>query len=145
MTRRRFVFVDRFTKKLYVSPEFNGCREEYDARGDCADSCDISCQELYQLFHVAGLEAFGKACEEAQRHYCSFLKGDTPAPVAELKAGELQKLQADEVAFVIDRRLVFAPPNWNGGVAGLCRILQCLPQGRQGRHACALHGQGYAL
>lgn len=124
MTRRRFVFVDKSTKKQYISPEFNGCRDEYDARGGSVDSCDISCQELYQLFHVVDLESFGKACEEAQGHYYSFLKGDAPAPVAELKAGELQKLQANEVAFVIDRRLVFAPSNWDGGVAGLCRTLK---------------------
>ena len=66
MTRRRFVFVDKSTKKQYISPEFNGCRDEYDARGGSVDSCDISCQELYQLFHVVDLESFGKACEEAQ-------------------------------------------------------------------------------
>lgn len=124
MTRRRFVFVKQKGKKLYISPEFNGTQEEYGARGGSADSCDLSCQELYKLFQVARLDFFCNACKEAQRHYHSFLKGGVPAPMTELKAEQLQKLQADEVIFIIDGRLVFAPPNWDGTVSDLCRMLR---------------------
>lgn len=123
MIRRRFVFVEQKGKKLYVSPEFNGTQEEYGARGGSADSCDLSYKELYKLFQVAALDPFRKACEEAQGHYHSFLKDGEPTPMAELEAEQMQKLQADEVVFIIDGRLAFAPPNWDGTVASLCRTL----------------------
>lgn len=123
MTRRRFIFVDQAGKRLYVSPEFNGCQEEYANRGSCMDSCDLTRQKLFKLFRVASLKTFKEACTEAQNHYHSFLGASGPESASALALEQLPEIKADEVIFIINGRLHTAPPYWDGTMDALCTQL----------------------
>lgn len=145
MTRRRFIFTDRAAKKLYASPEFNGSSEEYAARGNCHDSCDLSAPDLLKMFQVNDQNSFLRACDEAQRHYHSVLPGHRSIPVIEAALDQLTELWADETIFIIDGQLVPAPFNWPGSINKLsehlnatAKIMQALLAQSGIHHTCLL-------
>lgn len=124
MTRRIFIYVDYETRKLYVSPEFNGDKEEYAQRGGALDTCDLTAEELIEIFKVKTLPDFQNAAAEAQRRYHSFLhEPDCPKtllPVTEMNVSDLPQINADELIFILqDGRQVIAPADWDGQMESL--------------------------
>lgn len=103
MTRRRVVFV-RKDGRRYITEEFNGDKSEYDARGDCLDSCDLDWPEIRALFIAADTyPKFIKANLKAQAAYHSFLTGEgTSGVVRNLRKGR-EVPPADSVLFIYER------------------------------------------
>ena len=85
MIRRKIVFKDNVIGKLFITPEFNGDKEGYEARGNCLDGCDKNWDEILEEFvGVETLDDFKEASERAQKHYHSFL-GEEILPVKEME------------------------------------------------------------
>lgn len=112
---RRFIFVDRATKKLYISPELKDSQKESAAGGSSPESCGLS-----DLFKVNSLDLFIRACEKAQSHDQSTLDSDQETSVTEIRTDQFNEFWADETIFIIGGRLVPAPADWDGTVGGLC-------------------------
>lgn len=123
MTRRVFIFFDETEKKLLLSPEFNGSKEEYERRGKCQDYCDFLVEDLYSLFRVYDADAFRDACRKAQEGYHSFLdrlgKERDCFPVEEIKLAELPTLNADEICFILDGDIISTNSDWDRTIDGL--------------------------
>lgn len=126
MTRRIFVFVDAKSKKLFMSPEFNGDRKELEQRistSGCLDSCDVTIEELYDMFRVRNLDDFWAACAEAQRYFHSFLdKPGVPKellPVTQITLSDLPQIFADYLIFVLEGGMITAPSGWDGTLKSL--------------------------
>jgi len=67
-----------------MTPEFNGDKSEYAARGTSNDSCDKNWDEIMQDFHgVATLSQFNQANESAQAAYHSCF-GNVVLPIDSL-------------------------------------------------------------
>lgn len=85
MTRREIYFYDSDTKKLYVTPEFNGDKEEFALFNKHGDSCDKNWDEIIKEFeNVKTLDDFKVASDKAQGYYHSFL-GDSILPIKEVE------------------------------------------------------------
>lgn len=83
MTRREIYFYDKNSLKLYVTPEFNGDKEEFDLFKKHGDSCDKNWDEIIKEFeNVKTLDEFKIASNKAQSYYHSFL-GDSILPIKE--------------------------------------------------------------
>lgn len=120
MARRRFIFVDQATKKLYISPEFNIDQTEYAASRNPTDSFGPLADSLLELFKVDDLTSFTAASERAQRLFQPPLSDEQVYPVTELQPDQCNNIHADERIFIIKGRLIPAPADWDGTVAGLC-------------------------
>lgn len=126
MTRRIFVFVDAKSSKLFMSPEFNGDRKELEQRSSisgCLDSCDVTLEELYDMFRVRNLDDFRAACAEAQRYFHSFLdKPGVPKellPVTQITLSDLPQLFMDYLIFILEGDMITAPSGWDGTLKSL--------------------------
>ena len=102
MTRRRIIFSDKSTGKLYATPEFNGDKAEFDHffKGHTHhDTCDKSWEQILneRFAGIKTLEDFVKASDAAQMDYHSFL-GIEIRPVEQIEnAGAIS---ADEVFYI---------------------------------------------
>lgn len=77
MTRREIYFFDKESNKLYVTPEFNGDKEEFALFRKHGDSCDKNWNEIIKEFeNIKTLEDFKVASDKAQSYYHSFLGGN---------------------------------------------------------------------
>ena len=84
MTRRRVIFYNPADGMLYMTPEFNGDKSEYAARGGSLDSCDKDWHEIRQHFDgVTTITEFVYANIVAQSAYHSCL-GDEVLPIEEV-------------------------------------------------------------
>lgn len=96
MTRRTIYFYDKVNSNLYVTPEFNGDKEEFIKFSKRGDSCDKNWNEILEKFKgVKTLEEFKRASAQAQRYYHSCL-GDEILPIK--IANEIT--QSDEVYMI---------------------------------------------
>lgn len=84
MTRREIYFYDKNSSKLYVTPEFNGDKEEFALFNKHGDSCDKNWNEIIKDFeNVKTLDDFKTASDKTQGYYHSFL-GDSILPIKEV-------------------------------------------------------------
>jgi len=86
MTRRRVIFTEPYSGKRYVTPEFNGDKEEFEQFGS-KDSCTATWDEIMVYFNnVSNLQQFKAANYLAQGYYSSFGVPDMPPePVVEIE------------------------------------------------------------
>lgn len=107
MTRRRYIFFNKEDKSLYITPEFNGDSQEFTMFAKRIDSCDITWQEISEIFKkVMTLEEFEQANAEIQNKYHSFLEPDVPKQIEKVKRieilGEYREYykQSDQLVFL---------------------------------------------
>lgn len=101
MTRTRIIFCQKDGRR-YVSPEFNGDREELLRRG-ATDSCELSLSELLALFGgVENIPDFAKANILAQGQYHSQLGNMPPLTIRNLPRNRALPA-ADKLVFVFQR------------------------------------------
>lgn len=81
MTRRKIYFYDKTTSNLYMTPEFNGDKEEFVRFRKRGDSCDKNWNEILEKFEgVETLKDFKNISTQAQSYYHSCL-GDEVIPI----------------------------------------------------------------
>ena len=100
MTRRRIIFICKDGRR-YITEEFNGDKNEYAARGQCQDGCDMAWSEIRDIFQeTATYTQFIKAKLKAQAAYHSFLGEDgNSGVVRNLRKGR-EAPDADRILFV---------------------------------------------
>ena len=104
MIRRKIIFKDDITGKLFVTPEFNGDKEGYEKRGNCLDGCDKNWDEILEEFvGIETLDDFKKASERAQKHYHSFL-GEDILPVEEIK--DISEAKGCDYTYIVENEKV---------------------------------------
>jgi len=89
MTRRRIVFTDQSGKR-YVTPEFNGDKEEFEQFG-MGDKCTADWDEIMAMFSdISTLEEFKTVSDKAQSFYISAIDpAAPPEPVIEINTENL--------------------------------------------------------
>lgn len=76
MTRRRIVFLDKTTNKIYITNEFNGDKDEF-IQFRCGDTCNMNWQDIMNKYfsNIQTLDDFKLANEKAQKEYISSITG----------------------------------------------------------------------
>ncbi len=134
MIHRRFIFVEKESGELYISPQINGCKEEIQGKENCPNACVLSKAELLSLFRVRNLDSFRQACDNAAHLHCTPLSVQSKdSAVSKLDLKQLKNYPADRYIFVIDNQPIPAPKCWDGGlqtfyalVSNIGRIAQAL-------------------
>lgn len=101
MIRRRVIFTDSVSGLTYVTPEFNGDKQEFEQFiGENGDKCTATWAEIAEVFRpVRTLEEFKAANEAAQRCYMSAVAPKAkPLPARQLP--DIAGLNADEIMFL---------------------------------------------
>ena len=86
MTRRRIVYIDKTTEKVYITEEFNGDKEEF-WNFRKGDTCNMYWQDILDTYfaNIKTLEDFKIANENAQKEYISSITGkSTILPIKEI-------------------------------------------------------------
>lgn len=100
MIRRKVIFKDTLTGKLFVSPELNGCKEEYKERKLCSDGCIKSWNEMLEDFEsVKTLQEFEEVSEKVQNYYFTPF-GVEILPIKEITS--IQEVKSDYIYLVED-------------------------------------------
>jgi hypothetical protein len=113
MTRRNIIFKDNSTGKLYMTPEYNGDKTEFE-RIQSMDSCSLDWDEIMarNFNSITTLQDFRRANIIAQRHYNSFLDdvvGRCPLPIHEII--NTNEIKNDEV-YLIDNGVITKIFEW---------------------------------
>lgn len=95
MTRRRVVFIELRSGSVYITPEFNGDKREFEQFiGKNGDSCTATWEEIAEIFRpVKRLEEFRAASETAQKCYISSF-GTEIQPIEQVP--DIAGINADE-------------------------------------------------
>lgn len=105
MTRRNIVLKTK-DGKLYVTPEFNGDKREYELKETSlgvksVDSYSKNWEEVLKDFEgITTLEEFERASKQAQEYGTSFLGYIDILPVEEIS--KIEDVQNDEVYLIKD-------------------------------------------
>jgi hypothetical protein len=108
MTRRRLIFQDPKDRLYYLTPEFNGDKEELERMGS-ADSCDKNWSDIAKEFQdVMSLVDFNHASIRAQLFYHSSIAvegGYLPLVSMEFKRLIPKEYQADELYWCFNKEV----------------------------------------
>ncbi len=119
----KFIFVDKATGTLYISPEISDNQHDYTNPEDATVPFSHPQQGPSKLFQVHNADSFRKVCKEAQGHCGSASGNDAPVktipPVEELPLKDAHVPQADKYIFILNGRLVPAPSGWDGTITNL--------------------------
>lgn len=103
MTRRRIVFLDKSTKKIYITEEFNGDKEEF-WKFRAGDNCNMYWQDIIDTYFsdIKNLDDFKIANEKAQKEYISNITGkSTVLPIKEISNIDYYKeIYGDNLYFI---------------------------------------------
>ena len=107
MTRRRIIFTDSASGRRFVTPEFNGDKDEF-KKFKMGDICTATWDEIMSMFKTAStLDEFKAANYQAQGYYTSFVApNQPPEPVVEIDAGILLPdniRNCDELIYLAER------------------------------------------
>jgi len=98
MIRRNIILKDSLTGKLFVTPEFNGDKEEFETRKFCSDGCGKNWDEILKEFEgVRTLKEFEEVSERVQNYYHSSF-GVEILPVEEIQ--EISEIKNDYVYLI---------------------------------------------
>lgn len=87
MTRRRIAFFDKNTGKTYITPEFNGDKEEF-IKFKAGDICNMNWNDIINTYfsNIKTLKEFKIANDKAQKEYISNItKKSTILPIEEIE------------------------------------------------------------
>ena len=103
MTRRRIIFLDKQTGKIYISCEFNGDKEEF-WNFRSGDTCNMYWDDIIKTYfsNIQSLSDFKIANEKAQKAYISNITGKSEIlPVHEVdNINHYKKIYRDNLYFV---------------------------------------------
>ena len=98
MIRRNVILKDSLTKRLFITPEFNGDKEEFEMRKFCSDGCSKNWEEILKEFEgVKTLKEFKEVSERVQNYYYSAF-GIEILPIEEIK--EISEVKNDYVYLI---------------------------------------------